>query len=399
MNSYYVEYFKEMRGVQSEDLGAAVRPGTEHNRKTDAGYINTLIREHVSPKDPSIIENLAKALGVSPLWFTCAPCLVAIEDLHYYLKTVPSEDDMEGRGYMSNYLVPVIQKDCPICFKFEIANEELAKALATYQEQKKKFWNGTITAAEWDAFRYNCLKKSPEFRVKKGRSMKEFIDMFDDLTLTQCADKLVSQTQTDRQKQYNESLSRVFKKSNDRASATEEDEEAAKALAYRMTGEETAKLKGPEEVTKQGLLREMRKYYNGVSAPGKDFAKRFCMVFKDYGMTPDLWYCDFYFTGWEDFYNLIIVADIMVCPMVFSNVDKKAFVTFDKKTFTSAVITPVKNVILDSQIYDDNDDDDDESEMNMPYDRYEARSRMNFDSKFPVGKPAGSSGGSRRGGQ
>ena len=28
MNSYYVEYFKEMRGVQSEDLGAAVRPGT-----------------------------------------------------------------------------------------------------------------------------------------------------------------------------------------------------------------------------------------------------------------------------------------------------------------------------------------------------------------------------------
>lgn len=378
MNSYYVEYFRDMRSITSEELGALMRGEqiTEENRRTNAGYANSIIREY--PKlDNDTIEKLAKVLEVSPLWFTCAPCLLSIEDLHYYLKTVPDEQDPEGRGNLSNILIPVQDKDSAVAFKFEISNGDLAQALATYQNQKKAFWNGSLTPNEWNNWRLGCLKKSPEFKAQKGRTMRDFINMYDDLTLTQCAEKMVAHENSENNAAYSAMISAMMKRINNSVKEMGLDEAEAKELANERIIEEQSKLKAPEAVTKQNMLRRMRKYFNGVAEPPRRFAKNFCDEFKDYGMTLDLWHCDFYFSSWEDFYNLIVVADIMVCPVVFSNVDKKAFITFDKKIFTSAIAMPIRNIVANVDTYDDSDDDeDDEDSYEKDY-----RARMIYDAK------------------
>lgn len=402
MNCFYVEYFKDLRNLESYELGAKMRGVelTDENKKANAGYINAIIREY--PKlDNAAVEKLAKILEVSPYWFTCAPCLLSVEDLHYYLKTIPNENDPEGRGSLSNVLMPVKDKDSAICYKFEITDQKLIQALAEYQERKKEFWNGNLTAAEWQQWRFNCLLKSPDFKTTKGRSMRDFIDMFDDLSLTKCAERMAAREDSENNRAYGVMMTRCSKKVKARMRELGHDPETEKELGNTMLLEETDKLKGPDKVTKQNMLRRMRKYYNGVTAPPPRFSLNFCEEFKDYGMTLDLWNCDFYFSGWQDFFNLIVIADIMVCPVVFSNVDGKAFITFDKKIFTSAIAMPLRANVLDtSTSYSSDDDDDDEEEYSYAdsYSRsrmspaYEA-GRMNIK---PGGAPTG--GAARRGG-
>lgn len=165
----------------------------------------------------------------------------------------------------------------------QINDSTLEKYLEEYNQKKYELWDKKITEDEWHEYQYNCLKRSDKFVMNSNRMMIDYV------------------------KSQNIKIPVL-----------------AKALSKD--------LHSSEELT----LRALRKALNSVGRPSRSFIKAFC---NQMGLIEDDWDCEFYFSAPEDYFNLFVVADVMICPFNCfreKNLDNSLIVAFDRETFMNA---------------------------------------------------------------
>ncbi len=407
MNTYYVGYFKTLRRMSRSDIGAALAKenGIPFPTETDVNnYFYRMMDNRYMSEDE--IRSVAECLSVSPEWFLETPCLISFTDLFYYL------------ALMKKQTTPIVQpsKDPN---SFVIYDEDLIKMLKEYVDQRSAMWKGQITKEEWEEYRLNCLKHCPSFTRDSIRGFRQLLkvqeysenELKKDLTeaLNKIAEESMSKrvaakkrkisrleksksaayeelshVKTELDSIYNEKLE-ALKEENpmaelswDDAFVTDEELEIKQSYLdldgyYRGLCNSVDRLKESDlhvkEVTEENVGRRLRMYLNGVCEPPKNFITAICRATD---LQEDDYYCEFDFAGSENYFNLFVAADIMLCRIYLNTVDGVTAVSFDYEPFMAewkkSPFSSSREVDEDS-MFEFNDDDEEARRQQMLYAR------------------------------